>query len=149
MSRIVRLGMVGLLAALALAACGEGEIGGAQKDFAEEADTVCLDAQDAVGRELGDDAPADRDAVRAASDRFMEMEPPSEGETTFEVFRQSVNNLWITLQDIAQSQEPSVNDQARAERARETMSMVHDKVKETAKDYGMEVCSQGLVRGGR
>ncbi len=146
MSRIVRLGIVSMLAALALAACGESEIGGAQKAFAEEADVVCLEAQDKVGRELGDDAPADRDAVRAASDQFMQMDPPSEGETTFEVFRQSVNNLWITLQDIAQSQEPTVNDQPRAERARETMRQVNEKIMETADDYGMEACARGFGR---
>jgi hypothetical protein len=145
-SRIVRLGIVSMLAALALAACGESEIGGAQKEFAEEADAVCLDAQDKVGRELGDDAPADRDAVRAASDQFMQMEPPSEGETTFEIFRQSVNNLWITLQDIAQSQEPTVNDQPRAERARETMRQVNQKVIEAADDYGMNACARGFGR---
>lgn len=146
MSRIVRLGLVGLLAALALAACGEGEIGGAQANFAEEADTVCLEAQDKVGATLGDDAVADRDAVRAASDRFMELDPPSEGETTFEIFRQSVNNLWITLQDIAQSQEPTVNDQARAERARETMRQVNENVKKAADDYGMDACARGFGR---
>lgn len=146
MSRIVRLGVLGVLVALVLAACGEGEIGGAQANFAEEADTVCLDAQDKVGRELGDDAIADRDAVRAASDQFMRMDPPSEGETTFEIFRQSVNNLWITLQDIAQSQEPTVNDQPRAERARETMRTVNENIKKAADDYGMNACAQGFGR---
>ena len=146
MSRIVRLGLVGLLAALALAACGEGEIGGVQANFAEEADAVCLDAQDAVGAQLGDDAVADRDAVRAASDRFMQMDPPSEAETTFEIFRQSVNNLWITLQDIAQSQEPTVNDQPRAERARETMRQVNETIKKSADDYGMRACADGFGR---
>ncbi|MFP5317285.1 MAG: hypothetical protein ACLGI2_03210 [Acidimicrobiia bacterium] len=144
MSRIVRMGLVGFVAALALAACGEGEIGGAQAAFAEEADAVCLDAQDKVGRELGDDAPADRDAVRAASDQFMQMDPPSEGETTFEIFRQSVNNLWITLQDIAQAQE--VGDQPRAERARETMRMVNENIMKAADDYGMDACARGFGR---
>ena len=149
MSRIVRLAVGFLLAALALGACGEGGVSGAQKEQAERADDICIDLQEKVGRELGDEPEADRDAVRAASDQFMAMNVPSEGETTWEIFIQSTNNLWISLQDIAQSLDPNVNDRARAERARETVDQVHENIRNAADDYGMEVCSEGFTLGSR
>jgi hypothetical protein len=146
-SRIVRVGLVGLLGTLVLAACGDEGIGGAQRAFAEQADEVCLDVQEQVGRELGDDPAADRDAIRAATERFMQMNPPNEGRETFELFRRNLNNLWLNLQDIAQSQEPTVMDRAREQRARETMQTTHENVRRYAADYGMEQCARGFGRG--
>jgi hypothetical protein len=149
-SRIVRMTCLCLLGAFALAACGGDSQGGAsgpQKETGERADRICRDAQRKVGDVLGDDAAADRDAVRAATDQLMGINPPSENETTWELFVQSHNNLWIVLEDIAQSLDPNVNDRARADRARTTLRTVHDNVKRYATDYEMEICSQGYGEG--
>ena len=145
MSRIVRMTCLCLLGAFALVACGgdEGGASGPQKETGERADQICRDTQRKVGDNLGDDAAADRDAVRAGTDELMKINPPSENETTWELFVQSHNNLWIVLEDIAQSLDPNVNDRARADRARTTLREVHDRVKKHATDYEMRICSQG------
>jgi hypothetical protein len=130
---------------LVLSACGGGEdIGGAQKENAEKADNICLDAQDKVGNALGDDAAADRDAIRQATDKLMALNAPSENENTWMLFVQNTNNLWIALDDIAQSLDPNVNDRARAERARVTVRSLNEKVMKYADQYGATECAAGF-----
>jgi len=134
-----------LLGALVLSACGGGDsIGGAQRENAERADDICIEAQDRVGNNLGDDPVADRDAIRQAAEQLLAINPPSENENTFELLRQNVNNLWIALDDVAQSLDPNVNDRARAERARETIRTLNERVVRYADQYGAEECALGF-----
>src|SRR5919202_1398296 len=61
-TRWVRVMALGVLAALALSACGNAEgASTAQKENAQKADAICEQTQDQVGT-LGDDAAKDRDA---------------------------------------------------------------------------------------
>lgn len=147
MSRIVRVACLALVAGLALGACGESGISGDRAENAKRADEICLNAQDKVGRGLGDDAAADRDAIREAADQMKAINPPSENENTWQLLVQNVNNLWIALEDIAQALDPNVNDRARAERARVTVRELNEKVMRYGKQYDANECGQGFGRG--
>ncbi len=149
MRRFVGLTGVGLLAALALVGCGSSGPSGPERAVIAQAEEICLDTQDKVGSTLGDDPAADRDAVREGTDRLMAISAPSQNINAWTLFVQSHNNLWIVLEDIAQSQLPEVNDQARAETARATLVEVHDNVKRYASDYNMVECARGYGRQSR
>ena len=150
MRRLVGFIGVGLLAALVLGACGGGGgPSGPERAVIDQAEEICLNAQDKVGRTLGDDPEVDRDAVREATDQLMAISAPSQNRNAWTLFVQSTNNLWITLDDVYQSQLPEVNDKARADRARETVVQVNDNVKKYAADYNMEECSKGYGRAAR
>ncbi|MGH9223994.1 MAG: hypothetical protein ACRD2W_09500 [Acidimicrobiales bacterium] len=151
MSRMVRVMGAFVLVALVLAGCGEtsGNVGGDQQAVIDQADEICLDAQDAVGTTLGDDPGADRDAIRAATEKLMAINEPSQNQNRWELFVQNHNNLWIVLDDIAQSLDPNVNDRARADRARVTMASVHDNLKKYAGQYKAEECANGYGRAPR
>jgi hypothetical protein len=143
-TRSMRVLALGVLAALALVACGETEgIAGPQKEQAQEADAICEQTQGQVGR-LADDAARDRDAVRSAADRLRAMDYPSENETVWLRFVTESENLWLALQDVAEAREPGVNEQARANRAVTRVRETNDRVKELARDYGMEACAEGF-----
>ncbi|MCA1693067.1 MAG: hypothetical protein LC733_13055 [Actinobacteria bacterium] len=139
----MRMTALGLLAALALTGCGGGEgVGGPQKENAAKADAVCEETQDKVGT-LGDDAGADRDVVRAAAERLATFDAPSENETTWLRFVRETENLWLSLEDVAQSRDPSTNDRARAERALVRVRETNTRLAEHAEDYGIETCAEG------
>lgn len=143
MTRMVRMTALGMLAALALTACGGGEgIGGPQQENAARADNLCEETQEKVGT-LADDAGADRDLVRAAAERLAAFDAPSENETTWLRFVRETENLWLALEDVAQSRDPSTNDRPRAERALVRVRETNARIVELAADYGMEVCSDG------
>jgi len=136
-----------LLPALVLGACSGGsKTSGPEREVIAKAETICQDAQDKVGRTLGDDPVADRDAIREATDKLMAIKAPTQNQQAWTLFVQATNNLWISLDDIAQSQDPSVNDKARADRARATVKANNDKVKQYAADYHMEECAKGYGR---
>jgi len=145
---MVRVTGIVLLAGFALAGCGEGggNVGGAQQAVIDQADDICFEAQSAVGATLGDDAAADRDAIRAATEKLMAINEPSQNQNRWELFIQNHNNLWIVLDDIAQSRLPEVNDRARADRALETMSTIHDNMKKYAGQYKAQDCAEGYGR---
>ena len=147
MSRIVRVTGGFVLAALALGACGSDTagIGGAQKANAQRADQICLDAQDKIGRaELGSDAAMQRDVIRDASDKLMALKAPSENENTWQLLIQNVNNLWISLDDVAQARDPNVNDQPRATRALTRIRDLNGLVMKYADQYGAKECANGF-----
>ena len=148
MNRIVRLTGVGLLAALVLGACSSGNsnVSGAQETVIKKADSICSDAQDAVGRVLGDNPAADRDAIESATNKLMAIKAPSEDQTTWTLFVESTNNLWISLDDVAQALDPSVNDHARAQAAVATITMNNKNVIKYAKAYQMTDCAMGFGR---
>ena len=141
----MRMTALGILAALALAACGdaEGGIAGPQKENAQMADAICEQTQDQVGR-LADDAARDRDLVRSAADRFNALDAPSENETVWLQFVRESENLWLSLEDVAQAREPTVNERARADRGVTRVRDTNTRLAELGKEYGMQVCSQGL-----
>ena len=144
MTRSVRIAVLGVLAALALTACGDTEgIGTPQRENAEKADAICQPAQVEIGR-LADDAGKDRDLVRAAADKFNALDAPSENETTWLRFVRESENLWLSLEDVAQARDPSTNDRARAEEAVTRVRETNTRLAKLAKDYGMEICDSGL-----
>ncbi len=144
MSRLVRCVALAVLAGLAFAACGEATgVSGPQREQAQRADAICREVQSRVGPTIGDDPAAERDAVRSAADRFLNMNPPSENETTWTLFVQETNNLWLALEDLAQAQE--ANDRARADRARERVRDTNARIAERARDYGMTDCARGYT----
>jgi hypothetical protein len=144
---LVRRAALGILAgALALTACGGGEgTGGAQQDFAEQVDVVCEETQAQVGPTLGDDAAADRDAVRAAAERLHALDPdsPAEDEAIWKQFLADTDNLWINLEDVAQARDPSTNEAARAQTALDRANTTNQDLIEFAQEYGMEICADG------
>ena len=147
MRRFVVMSGLALLPALALGACSGGsKTSGPEREVIAKAEAICQDTQDKVGRTLGDDPAADRDAIREATDKLMAIKAPTQNQQAWELFVQSTNNLWISLDDIAQSLDPSVNDKARADRARATVKTVNNNVKKYAADYHMEECSKGYGR---
>ncbi|MDQ3979587.1 MAG: hypothetical protein M3314_08555 [Actinomycetota bacterium] len=144
MTRSVRMLVLGVLAALALSACGETEgIGTAQRENAERADAICQRTQAEVGT-LADDAANDRDEVRRASDEFKAINAPSENEIKWTRFVRETSNLWLSLEDVAQARDPSTNDRPRAERAVTRVRETNTRIMELAEDYGMQVCNRGL-----
>ena len=144
MTRSVRRLALGVLAALALSGCGDAEgIGDAQRQHAEQADAICQTTQVEVGT-LADDAAKDRDAVRAAADRFNQLEAPSEDETIWLQFVRESENLWLSLEDVAQARDPSTNDRARADRGVTRVRETNTRLAERAREYGMEICDTGL-----
>ncbi len=147
MSRLVRWVALSLLVALALSACGDEEetVSGPQREQAQRADVICREVQRRVGPNLGDDPAAERDAVRSAADRFLAMNAPSENETTWMRFVQETNNLWLSLEDVAQSREPGVEDRARADRALQRARDTNSRIMELAREYGMTDCAQGYT----
>jgi hypothetical protein len=133
------------MTAFVLGACGSSSgVSGAQADLIKKADSICANAQDAIGRTLGDDAAKDRDAVHAASDKLMALKAPSEDQTTWMLFVQNVNNLWISLDDVAQAQDPTVNETSRIAPARARIRDLNKSIIKYATDYHMNDCARGF-----
>ena len=74
MRRFVVMSSLALLPALALGACSGGsKTSGPEREVIAKAETICQDTQDKVGRTLADDPAADRDAIREATDKLMDI----------------------------------------------------------------------------
>ena len=143
MTRWVGTTALGCLAALTLVGCGSGEgQSGAQKEHAARADAICEETQERVGM-LGDNAEQDRDLVRTAAERFDALDAPGEGETTWLRFVREADNLWLSLEDLAQSRDPSTNDQRRAAEALTRVNDTNGRMQTLARDYGMQICADG------
>ncbi len=146
MTRWLRVMALGVLAALALSACGDAEgASTAQKENARKADAICEQTQDQVGT-LGDDPAKDRDAVRSAAEKFAGLKAPSENETTWLEFERESDNLWMSLEDVAQARDPAVNERARADRALTRVRDTNNRLAKLAQDYEMQECNKGLGR---
>lgn len=135
-----------LLAALVLGACGDAEagIGGAQREQARRADAVCTEAQDAVGRTLGDEPEKEQMALQAAAQKLHGMNPPSENETIWMQFVGEMDNLWLSMLDQAQSLDPTVNDRPRAQRAVDRAKETNRDIMRLAAKYGAVECAKGF-----
>jgi hypothetical protein len=137
-----------VVAILVLGACNTtgSKTSGPERAVIAKAEQICLDTQDKVGSKLGDDPAADRDAIRAATDELMAIKAPTQNQNAWTLFVQTTNNLWIALDDVSQSLDPSVNDKARADRARQQVTRQNDLVKKYASDYHMTECARGYGR---
>jgi hypothetical protein len=138
--------MVGgcLGAALVLGACGDTRIGEAQEENARRADAICLEAQDAVGRTLGDEPAKEFEAIRAAADKLEALDAPSQDEHEFDLLVDQMNNFWLQLSDLKEATE--VNDRPRAQRALERARGTNDQIANLADDYGATQCAEGFGR---
>lgn len=135
-----------LVAALVLGACGDAEAGisGPQREQAQKADAVCQQAQDAVGRTLGDDPEREQMALQSAAQKLRAMNPPSENETTWQQLVGEMDNLWLSMLDQAQALDPNVNDRARAQRALDRAKETNRDIMRLAAKYGAVECAKGF-----
>ena len=149
MRRFVGLVGVGLLTATALGACTGNTIDEGQKAVIAQANEICLDTQDVVGRTLGDDPAVERDAIRAATEKLMAIKVGNVDLPAWTLFVQSTNNIWIALDDIYQSQLPEVNDKGRVQRAQVTLAAMNTQAAKNAKGYHITECASGYGRAAR
>ncbi len=137
-----------LVAALVLGACGDAESGiaGPQREQAQKADAICTEAQDAVGRTLGDEPEKEQMALQSAAQKLHALNPPSEDETIWQQFVGEMDNLWLSMLDQAQSLDPMVNDRARAQRALDRAKETNGDIMRLAGEYGAVECAKGFGR---
>ncbi|MGH9278443.1 MAG: hypothetical protein ACRD12_10125 [Acidimicrobiales bacterium] len=136
------------LAALAMVSCSTSDVSGGQQAAIDQADPICLEAQQKIGLKLGDEPTVEAAALKQATDGLMAIAAPSENLTTWKLFTQNVNNLWLNMFDVAESLAPIVNDRPRAQRALEQAATANENVVTYATDYKTEVCKNGFAPQG-
>lgn len=137
-----RLCVVALSVALLASACGAAdELSGAKAEYVAQIDPICTELQAKIG-DLGSNAEQQAADVEAAVMRMKAIERPSEDSVIADRYIASMENLYLSLQDVHQSR--LVNDQPRAQRAVETARMNNQNAAKAAEEYGMVVCAQGL-----
>ncbi|HYH50880.1 MAG TPA: hypothetical protein VEG38_15145 [Acidimicrobiia bacterium] len=137
-----RLCVVGLFVALLASACGAAdELSGAKAGFVAQIDPICTELQAKIG-DLGEDAEQQAADVEAAVMRMKELERPAEDSVIVDRYIASMENLYLSLQDVHQS--GLVGDQPRAQRALETARINNQNAADAAEEYGMVVCAQEL-----
>ena len=144
---LVRNSCIGaVVAVLLLGACAESddELSGAKAEVAAQADPICVETRAKVG-DLGGDPAAERDAVQSAADRLKALPIPNEDEPKYIVFYTHVQNLALSLEDLAQSRLVASPDQGRINSALDRARQSNEEVKKAAADYGLVECSQGLA----
>ena len=144
---LVRNSCAAAVAAILLVACGSGDeegLSGPKARLAAEADPICSETRQKVG-DLGGDAAAERDAVQSAADRLKALQIPNEDEADYIVFYTHVQNLALSLDDVAQSRQVASPDQGRVNTALDRARQSNEEVKKAAADYGLVECSQGLA----
>jgi hypothetical protein len=134
-----------LLLPAMLAGCGGGGAPGAEKArYIVQSDAICGEvfAQAAAAGTAHDKATADKlaDVWGRGSDRLKAMEPPSESVELARQFVTDVENIGLSY--VAASRALELNDQAKAERDFNDVSMIKSRAAKTAKDYGYKVCRQ-------
>ena len=133
-------------AALVLAGCGTDseELSGAKARVVAEGDPICVETRTKVG-DLGGDPAAERDAVQSAADRLKAIDVPSEDETQYKVFQTHVQNMALSLEDMAQSRLVQSPSQERIQTALDRARQSHDLAREAAAEYGFVECADGLA----
>lgn len=134
--------------ALVLSACSTSNVSGQQQEAIKQADPICLEAQQKIGLKLGDDPGAEAAALKQATDGLMGINAPSQNLTTWKLFTQNVNNLWLNMLDYSEALLPNVNDRARAQQALESAAEANANVIKYATDYQTEVCKNGFAPQG-
>lgn len=135
-------------AAFVLVGCSTDNVSGAQRAAIDQADPICETAQQKIGGVLGDQPAQDAEALRVAAEQLLAVAAPSENLTTWTIFVQSVNNLWLNVFDMAESLQPIVNDRPRAQRALDVAEENNNMVIDAATDYKTEECKNGFAEDG-
>jgi hypothetical protein len=137
-----RLCAVGLFVALLAGACGEdSETTGAQSDYIAQVDPICGELQTKLG-DLGSNPEEQARDVEDAVNRIRGIEKPRDNSERADRYIAALENLYLSLQDVDQSRR--VNDQARAQRALETVQFNNKAAADAADEYGMVVCAREL-----
>jgi hypothetical protein len=136
---------VAVFAALVVSACGaggdDGRLTGAKGQYAAQVDPICAELQGKIG-ELGQDPEKQAADVEDAVNRIKAVTMPREDDERARLFIAAMENLYLGLQDVHQSQ--LVNDQARASRAREGLQVNSKTAADAAESYGMVECARQL-----
>ena len=140
------VGRVAVLMVLAgfLVACNGAEGGpGAEKvRYIEQSDAICRETfPKTSGLTARDQATAEKAAEEwlAASDRLKAMPQPAESVELARQFVYDVENIHMSY--VAAARALALNDQAKAERAYNDITMLKNRAAETADEYGYEDCA--------
>ena len=138
---------VAVVAMSAMGGCAEDReaLSSAKSRVAEQANPICAETRQKVG-DLGGDPAAERDAIQSAADRLKALPIPGEDEAQYKVFQTHVQNMALSLDDMAQSREVQSPDRARADTALSRARESNDLAKEAAAEYGLVECAQGLAQ---
>lgn len=145
MTRTTRSFLVAVVGGLALAACGESEIGGAQAAFITEVDARCAE----VMAELADLPAPDTSAEVAAAyvaqmgefrDEMRGRSAPREESAVWQRYLANVDNTYHSLQALEVA--VAAADDARIERRLADVRLSSQQGAEVAQGYGLRVCSQ-------
>ena len=135
-----------LLVPAVLAGCGGGGAPGAEKArYIVQSDAICgeIFAQAGAAGTAHDKATADKltDVWSKGSDRLKGLgQPPAESVELARQFVTDVENIGLSY--VAASRALDLNDQAKAERDFNDVSMIKTRAAKTAKAYGYKVCRQ-------
>ena len=133
---------VAAFVALIAGACGASDdLSGAKAGYVAQVDPICTELQAKIG-ELGENAEQQAADVEAAVMRIKSVSQPNDDSVIADRFIASMENLYLSLQDVDQSRR--VNDQPRAQRALETARMNAKNAANAAEEYGMVVCAREL-----
>lgn len=106
-----------------------------------QVDPICAELQTDIG-DLGDDPGRQAEEVETAVERIKGVDQPRDDSALADRYIAAMENLYLSLQDIHQAQ--LVNDQPRAQRAREGLQINNQDAADAAEAYGMVVCSREL-----
>lgn len=106
-----------------------------------QVDPICAELQTDIG-DLGDDPGRQAEEVEAAVEQIKGVDQPRDDSSIANLYIAAMENVYLSLQDIHQAQ--LVNDQARAQRAREGLQINNETAADAAEDYGMVVCAREL-----
>lgn len=141
----IRIAAVALLIAPLVGACGSGGDGGrltgAKGEWAAKVDPICKDLQGKIGT-LGDNPEQQAKDVEEAVMRMKGAAYPKDDDQRAALFIASMENLYLSLQDVDQSRR--VNDQPRAQKALEGAQANAKKAADAAEQYGLVECSEQL-----
>ena len=143
---VVRKSCMAVVAVLLLGGCGEAKdsLSSAKRSIADQANPICEETRQKVG-DLGGDPATERDAVQSAADRLKALPIPGDDEPIFKVFQIQVQNLALSLEDLAQSRLVDNPDPDRASTALDRARQANEEAKKAAAEYGLVECSQGLA----
>ena len=142
----IRIAAVALLIAPLLSACGSGgddngRLTGAKGDWAAQVDPICKQLQGKIGT-LGDNPEQQANDVQDAVNRMKAAQYPKDDGERAALFIASMENLYLSLQDVDQSRR--VNDQPRAQKALDGAHANAKKAADAANQYGLVECSEQL-----